>query len=843
MEDWKNILGDLDDDYLVGMANKGIVKRAYKDMEAGDYKVISAGGEAQVAVGGETVVLRQPLGESSCSCPSRTICRHVVLGILALKEFVAGSEGKEEAGQESGSAETEEDFLDEAARAPENSAGGQMAGSVEETGSLEGNVVGDNAAEGNEVSESGAAGKCLIEGEPENASSKKGKAVKKSGKVTGKAAGKLEGMIEKNTEKPADKQDLKSRLAAEISAFPLPSLKKTLGTKQLLALISQKKSEQLPKITYSSIITVQLPKGGYTVKLLSPLEYSTCTCHKKEFCAHKAAAVLWCKLMAGEVSEDELGGAEELQDFAMGEVKDAAGQMQSFLTELLDTGLARTSPDVLDYLDRLALISHNAKLANFEGYWRALHDSYGNYLKRKASFQVGKLMEQFARLYKRVELLAQAADASDVVQVAALAGEFRSEYVPIGNLSLAGIAIEHFESQTGYEGETVYFLEENTKEWYTYTSARPVFYEPTGRRGRQEKAAAPWGLPVSVKEMVGLRLHLSGARCDARGRLSSSAETKGEVTGSCQKENCLHTGELGGWYYRDFGKLFEEQVGDQCMPWLKTPQAERREGDLVFLRPYSFTRGEFSQTEQKLEMWLYDRAGREVLLELMYSKREEWGIGYLERLTEDKEPCFLGKLYFKDGRMRLYPVTVFEKGELTQDLGVEEENGHAESGSRTGNGAMVGHDDDMAKKRAQGQNGDMPTGETDAEVVIGRTEAAEEIADGRQEMMDALSRILEDAGNLLEELYQSGLDTVHEDTLQGLTRMGKLAGQYGLLGLSGMFAQLGEQAAMRRHQFGKKADGLSGVYAKACEYLYLCRGKVEVDRGWGYYGGEDRGCG
>ncbi len=510
MENWKIILDNLDDDYLVGMANKGIVKRAYKDMEAGDYKVVSAEGEAQVTVGGETVVLRQPLGESSCSCPSRTICRHVVLGILALKEFVAGDGGKGGTGQEADQlAGTEEALSEAAANAPENPADGS---SLEEGGG------------------------------PQT--------------QTGSMAG--ESTVEEG------KQDLKSRLVAEISAFPLPSLKKTLGTKQLLALVSQKKSGQLPKITYASIITVQLPKGGYTVKLLSPLEYSTCTCHKKEFCAHKAAAVLWCKLMAGEVSEEELGGAEELQDFAMGEVKDAAGQMQGFLMELLDTGLARTSPDVLDYLDRLALISHNAKLANFEGYWRALHDSYGNYLKRKASFQEGKLMEQFARLYKRVELLKQAADTADVVQVAALSGEFRSEYVPVGNLSLTGIAMEHFESQTGYEGETVYFLEENTKEWYTYTSARPVFYETAGRRGRQEKAAAPWGLPVSVKEMVGLRLHLSGARCDARGRLSSSAETKGEVTGSCRKENCLHTGELTGWYYRDFGKLFKEQVGGRC---------------------------------------------------------------------------------------------------------------------------------------------------------------------------------------------------------------------------------------------------------------------------------------
>ncbi len=35
MGDFKTLLANLDDDYLVGMANKGIVKRAYKDMEAG----------------------------------------------------------------------------------------------------------------------------------------------------------------------------------------------------------------------------------------------------------------------------------------------------------------------------------------------------------------------------------------------------------------------------------------------------------------------------------------------------------------------------------------------------------------------------------------------------------------------------------------------------------------------------------------------------------------------------------------------------------------------------------------------------------------------------------------
>ncbi|MDE7212775.1 MAG: SWIM zinc finger family protein, partial [Lachnospiraceae bacterium] len=108
MEDWKTLLVAVDDDYLVGMANKGLVKRAYKDMEAGDYKVLSADGEAQVSVGAETATIRQPLGESTCSCPSRTICRHVLLGILALREYVGGGADAEGEGAE-GEKSTEEE--------------------------------------------------------------------------------------------------------------------------------------------------------------------------------------------------------------------------------------------------------------------------------------------------------------------------------------------------------------------------------------------------------------------------------------------------------------------------------------------------------------------------------------------------------------------------------------------------------------------------------------------------------------------------------------------------------------------------------------------------------------
>ncbi|MDE6219839.1 MAG: hypothetical protein K2G51_05315, partial [Lachnospiraceae bacterium] len=98
MSDWESVFREIDDDYLVGISNKGIVKRAYKDMETTLCKLLDKGQneilkEAErgflqnlsaeevitVKVGEEAVHIKMPIGESACSCPSRSICRHVIL--------------------------------------------------------------------------------------------------------------------------------------------------------------------------------------------------------------------------------------------------------------------------------------------------------------------------------------------------------------------------------------------------------------------------------------------------------------------------------------------------------------------------------------------------------------------------------------------------------------------------------------------------------------------------------------------------------------------------------------------------------------------------------------------
>ena len=252
-------------------------------------------------------------------------------------------------------------------------------------------------------------------------------------------------------------------------------------------------------------------------------------------------------------------------------------------------------------------------------------------------------MKKLAGLYSRVNILLETEDAACLAKEA---GTFHADYFPAGNLNLAGITMEHFEDAAGYEGETVYFLETDSNRWYTYTVARPVSYDQRKKWGKPQKAEAPWGLTCSLENLIMLQIHLDNAKCDERIRLSSSKETKGEITGNFQPD----PEGVPGWYYEDFGKLFSERITEQNV----------RGQDLVLIQPAFCEKAVFSKTDQTLSMTLYDRKKREIILELAYSKEEAKNIRYLEKIREDEPPCFIGKIYLRDGRIRLIPVDTWK---------------------------------------------------------------------------------------------------------------------------------------------------------------------------------------
>ncbi len=925
MVDWRQSLAGVDEDYLVGISNKGIVKRAYKDLEAAGSEARAAAAgldwnaqELTVTAGGETVTIRFPLGESQCSCPSRSICRHVVMAILLTRQ---AAEGKAGAGNESPDGQS---TREEGSKVPD----------VQSTGEAESSDSGGHCAEKSETVGSGSESTARSE----SGSGDRQDVEKTKGNGSGK------GSSDWN-----NSGNLGQMVWQEILAQPRKPLLKALGSKGLRRLVTAMEAENVPQVERGTVVRMQLPGQDMTVKLLSPLEYSTCTCHKKELCSHKAEAILWCQYLEKQLTVQDLTGELEQEPaFDLQELRDTAGQVKDCLEHLLETGLARSGVEQAQELERLAILCHNAGLPGWEGDIRALAEGYEKYLRRAAGQTMEKLAGQLQRLYgKTVQLgmlvdqalpgtgnpdlntyeqvqkldaalkgdvpaqegdLApstkeqdkltppQASDAavqqarSTISQIQALAGEFRSEYLPVGDLELTGITVEHFVSDSGYEGDTVYFLEIATGTWYTYTNARPTFYEGKKRRGYQEKAPAPWGVPLPLEGLASVQLLLKGAKCDVGGRLSSTQETKGEILGKSE----LTAAKLEGWYYREYDRLFAEQIPE---PGKKAPPEKNvrqqagsgtvpgnaagggtvpgngnaarggtaslgsndvgggtaspggnatrdRSGypRLVFVQAARFEQGRFNEISQKLELPIWDEQDRKVLVELPYTKRDEDSIRYLERLKKKQQPCFLGRVYLQGSQICLYPVDLLER----QELAGAEETVSPEEGDFWGEGfpekeareeedwsgdveENIGED---AGKDVEGDIEEDPERDTEEDNGEGKSAAGMAGAGMRIHNMGAcqtLQSYLEEIAWLLQEIYQVGSATVQDSTLEALRRAEKQGASYGMATLADWLRQLGDQLSQSRHRLRHQPSEIMDVFCRLWQYVQLCRQRTAYD--------------
>ena len=84
-EELSAALAAADENYLIGLCNKGTVNRAKKDLAAlTDPECVPENGGVTVKLGDASCFITSPLGESRCSCPSSAVCRHRITAILWL---------------------------------------------------------------------------------------------------------------------------------------------------------------------------------------------------------------------------------------------------------------------------------------------------------------------------------------------------------------------------------------------------------------------------------------------------------------------------------------------------------------------------------------------------------------------------------------------------------------------------------------------------------------------------------------------------------------------------------------------------------------------------------------
>lgn len=119
MDELKNAIAAADEDFLISMSNKGIYKRAAKDIEG--MLLISRESPAgtEVDISGETVTVCFPLEKSVCSCVSRTVCRHIVGALMLLRNQLSDEEKAEAVTKKADTAAEKETEIKNEKEAPE----------------------------------------------------------------------------------------------------------------------------------------------------------------------------------------------------------------------------------------------------------------------------------------------------------------------------------------------------------------------------------------------------------------------------------------------------------------------------------------------------------------------------------------------------------------------------------------------------------------------------------------------------------------------------------------------------------------------------------------------------
>ncbi|MDE5884610.1 MAG: hypothetical protein K2H29_05980 [Oscillospiraceae bacterium] len=567
-----------DESYLVGMSNKGIYKRACKDLESCGDEISIKNLEnsdhlnhLEISVGGEVCHIKDPLWESACSCPSRTVCRHLITAILWLRENSENAEIQ--------------DIPD--------------------------------------ISE--------IPGIP----------------------------------------DL---LRQALSAITIPELKKAIGNQSgmLIPLIR----EQKILLEESSIVTGIIPdQNRTTVKLLYPLEYSGCTCHKKELCAHKASVILAWQLRENLIRPEEL--QEQIQNLSAEDsriIRKSAARSYVLLCDLLRWGLVRMPDNLSEHLEASAVQSHALKMADAERMLREIGNQLIQCRDRRTIFSPELFVEKLCVCADYLQTLSDQdnPDHPENISESDL-GQFRKVYEQqIQDLEILPVGQRNINTPE-YQGNIYYFLDLNpdqacrSRRFLSYSEVRPV-YQDSGQNSKANYygSTMPWGGNSPMKLLMYDRMALRNAKI-SDGKLSGSKDT---MIAYRTKAN-LDCDAVRNMLYTNFQELaiaiYEKKLNKKSEHYSELDR-------LCFVSPATCLQSGFDTHSQCFVMQIADHAGNVIQIRSRYKAERKSFIQLLERIgTEmlsqpEKNFVWLCSAYFENGVFSLYPIEVYDFIQIPEQI-------------------------------------------------------------------------------------------------------------------------------------------------------------------------------
>ncbi|WFD09719.1 hypothetical protein [Tepidibacter hydrothermalis] len=543
---FKNFIDSCDEVYLIDAANKGLYKRALKEIDKGievdvefqDNKVICKLSDET------TCELTDEILNYKCRCSSRSICKHVLISILYIKQNIDSIFGQE--------------------------------------------IV----PEGNE------------------------------------------------DEQPKD--------FSWVLNYSIEDIKKEMSSKNFKDIIFRLNFGRDIEIKEENFLVVDFKDSNIRVRFTqnSSIDKSTCTCKKKEFCVHRAEAIICYKLYKNILDMNDINEAVDVKIS-----KEALDEVKNLIEEITILGLAKIPESIINRIEATAVLCHSADLPRLEKLLRSLSSHLIKYFNKQASFSKRAVIKLMTRIYIIAQTILK---CNSKALCQDLIGEHKTSYTEISLIELVGMGAKAWKSDSGYEGITYYFFNEKRKLWMTFTSMKPNYYEGSKIDiDYMYRSSCPWNLDALMKDVCRMKIKFNNCKINRNYRISSSSEISGDIIGKT---------DINKMDFKD--KLYDdwELMIEKLKDGFKYKLIEKDENfNIVLVKISSWGKSDFDNINQIFRIPIHDKNNNEIFITVRFDHNTKSVIRKLEKLEKDDMlgNMILGKVYRIDSEYVVDPITMY----------------------------------------------------------------------------------------------------------------------------------------------------------------------------------------
>lgn len=611
-----DLLAHFDDEAYAALANRGLLRRAHKDLEKQLPTIIEETSDTLTLSSGDHQVRFDARGpaQARCSCPSSGVCQHILAAAIALQRI-------REAGPDISIAPIEDE---QASKADESGPSPRGRGD---------GVKADAPRERDDVTGPSDAPTLSLP-------SPKGRGILPSTNL---------GQTQESKVEPSDsgassnrslsgRSDPLERLHLELLAIPAERLRLHCGKAgyrwawQFARDLDLERDFSLSGERHV-VMTLRHPPlsfrylgGGPEALIVDPAP--------SQVEKYRVAAILAYRRVHGaEIAPPEPPGkrnasldfgkdhapAHSLPDSQAESRRQLREAVSRLIVESVELGLSHLSPGVQERYASLAVWAQGADYHRLARSLRRLADHVELLLERAGSADERRLLDELAIAYALTAALQQAEAAGTAP--AHLLGQARSRYQSAGTLELLGLGALPWRSASGYVGLTLLFWCPAQQSFLDCTDARPELLRGFNPLARY-LAAGPWGGLGAPQQATGRQVLLTGAQINGQGRISA-AESAAAAVRPVTPEAFIQSLPVCS----DWSQLRQQHRGRTSLLAEPRPAA-----DWAILEPARFGEARFDPIRQTLVWPIQDGDDRIVLLELGYGGYTATAIAWLEKM-------------------------------------------------------------------------------------------------------------------------------------------------------------------------------------------------------------------